>query len=127
VDFVSPPIKFHTTFDFSIAVPCNFNTEISVFVGGKEVKISPATFNLGPVSQGSNSCIAGAASDAQLAGWASPFPDGQKLTLGTQIFGFSAMFSCGMFTLLGILVTAVSALLTLFESWELFTFLLEWV
>jgi Eukaryotic aspartyl protease len=54
-------------FDFSITVPCNFNTPISVYVGGKEVKISPATFNLGPVSAGSDTCIAGAASIEVLA------------------------------------------------------------
>jgi len=32
-------------------------------LGGKEVSISPASFNLGPVSPGSNRCVAGAAAD----------------------------------------------------------------
>ncbi|KAH9988225.1 Asp-domain-containing protein [Russula vinacea] len=48
-------------------IPCNFNTPISVYVGGKEVQISPATFNLGPVSTGSDTCIAGAAAIEVLA------------------------------------------------------------
>jgi cathepsin D len=53
-----------TTFDFSITVPCDFNTPISIYVGGKEIQISPDTFKLGPVSNGR--CLAGAASDKQL-------------------------------------------------------------
>ena len=61
------PINYRPTFDFSITVPCNFNTPISVYVGGKEVQISPATFNLGPVSTGSDTCIAGAAAIEVLA------------------------------------------------------------
>jgi hypothetical protein len=32
-------------------------------VGGKEVSISPASFNLGPVSPDSDRCMAGAASN----------------------------------------------------------------
>ena len=61
------PINYRPTFDFSITVPCHFNTPISVYVGGKEVQISPATFNLGPVSTGSDTCIAGAAAIEVLA------------------------------------------------------------
>lgn len=37
-------------------------------VGGKEVSISPASFNLGRVSQDSDLCMAGAAADAALTG-----------------------------------------------------------
>ena len=59
-------ISRHTTFDFSITVPCDFNTPISVYVGGKGVKISPESFNLGPISAGSDICVAGASSDATL-------------------------------------------------------------
>lgn len=51
-----------------ISVPCNFNTPISISVGGKEFEISPASFNLGPVSDGSDTCIAGAAEDAAITG-----------------------------------------------------------
>jgi len=56
-------ISHRTTFDFPITVPCTFNTTISVYVGGRGFKIAPATFNLGPVSEGSDTCIAGAASN----------------------------------------------------------------
>ena len=37
-------------------------------VGGKEISISPATFNLGPVTPGSNLCMAGAAANPSLTG-----------------------------------------------------------
>ncbi|KAH9984825.1 acid protease [Russula vinacea] len=47
-------------------IPCDFNTPISVYVGGKGVKISPESFNLGPISAGSDICVAGASSDATL-------------------------------------------------------------
>ena len=57
-----------TTFDLSITIPCNFNTSIAVSVGGKEVEISPESFNLGPESEGSDTCVAGAASDESLTG-----------------------------------------------------------
>jgi len=54
--------------DGTYTIPCNFNTTISVFVGGKEVVISPATFNLGPVPGDSSTCFAGVASDPSLIG-----------------------------------------------------------
>lgn len=50
----------------SYTIPCKMNTPVSMNVGGKEVRISPASFNLGPVSQGSDRCMAGAAADASL-------------------------------------------------------------
>ncbi|KAN0111701.1 eukaryotic aspartyl protease [Russula decolorans] len=43
------------------SMPCTLNTSISINVGGKDVSISPASFNLGRVSPGSDLCIAGAA------------------------------------------------------------------
>ncbi|KAI0299938.1 acid protease [Russula brevipes] len=49
-------------------IPCNFNTPISISVGGREFEISPASFNLGPVSAGSDTCIAGAAASATFIG-----------------------------------------------------------
>ncbi|KAH9957279.1 acid protease [Lactifluus volemus] len=50
-------------------IPCNFNTPISITVGGKVINISPASFNLGPVSSNNlNTCVAGAVSDAGLTG-----------------------------------------------------------
>ena len=112
-----------TTFDFSITVPCTFNTPISVYVGGKEVKISPDAFNLGPVSAGSTTCYGGAAYDPSLTGG--------KLTSDNllrdnadlvQNFGLWVTFSCGTLTLLGTLVRGALALLILFESWKLSTF-----
>jgi hypothetical protein len=54
------------TFDLYITVPCNFNTSIAVSVGGREVEISHESFNLGPVSEGSDTCVAGAASEESL-------------------------------------------------------------
>ena len=56
------------TYDLDALVPCTLDTPISINVGGKEVRISPATFNLGPVSQGSDLCMAGAAADPTLTG-----------------------------------------------------------
>ena len=53
---------------FTTLVPCTFNTPISIDVGGKIVNISPASFNLGPVSPNSSTCMAGAAADPDLTG-----------------------------------------------------------
>ncbi|KAF8480127.1 acid protease [Russula ochroleuca] len=52
--------------DGSYTIPCSFNTPISFNVGGKAVSISPASFNTGPVSQGSSTCAAGALASATL-------------------------------------------------------------
>jgi cathepsin D len=49
-----------------VLVPCNFNTPVSINVGGMAVSISPASFNLGPVSDSSSTCVAGAASNPSL-------------------------------------------------------------
>jgi hypothetical protein len=111
------PISHLTTFDFFITVPCNFSTPISVYFGETEIKIFPDSFNLGPVSEGSGTCFAGAASNAALQGINWPIIASMliKLTF-LQHFGFLAMFSCRTFTVLGMLVTRALALLTLFES-----------
>jgi hypothetical protein len=117
-------IRRLTTFEFSITVPCTFNTPISVYVGGtsggnsKEIKISPEAFNLGPISQGSNDCVAGAASYVELTAGklaSESTPGGNVDLVSVQNFGFSVMFSCGMRIVLGTLVTAALALLTLLE------------
>jgi len=47
-------------------IPCNFNTPISIDVGGMDIAISPASFNHGRVSD--NTCIAGAAASQALSG-----------------------------------------------------------
>jgi Eukaryotic aspartyl protease len=46
-----------------VLVPCTLNTPISINVGGKEVSISPASFNLGRISRGSDICLAGASAN----------------------------------------------------------------
>ena len=51
-----------------ILFPCTFNTPISIDVGGKAVSISPASFNLGPVSLDLTTCVAGAFADPTLTG-----------------------------------------------------------
>jgi hypothetical protein len=56
------------SYNSNTIVPCTLNTSISMNVGGKEVSISPHTFNLGPISQDSDLCIAGAAADSTLTG-----------------------------------------------------------
>ena len=98
-------------FDFSITVPCDFNTSISVFFGASTVIITPDTFNLGPIEGLDNQCLAGAASDSSLNGreLASDNLSENKADLKKN-FGFSGMSSCGMFTLLGIWVLGKSAL-----------------
>jgi cathepsin D len=53
---------------YHLTVPCDFDTPISIYVGGKEIKISRDTFVLWPISNGSGRCLAGAASDDQLTG-----------------------------------------------------------
>jgi cathepsin D len=53
---------------FNTLVPCTFDTPISIDVGGKTVNIPPASFNLGPVSPNSSTCMAGVAADPNLTG-----------------------------------------------------------
>ncbi|KAI0047686.1 peptidase A1, partial [Auriscalpium vulgare] len=40
-----------------------FSTPISVTLGGTAFTVDPSTFNLGPVSDGSSTCVGGAAAD----------------------------------------------------------------
>ena len=56
------------SYTFNIAVPCTFNTPLTINVGGKAVSISPASFNQGQVSPGSSTCFAGAAANPDLTG-----------------------------------------------------------
>ena len=56
------------SYTFNIAVPCTFNTPLTINVGGKAVSISPASFNQGQVSPGSSTCFAGAAAIPDLTG-----------------------------------------------------------
>jgi hypothetical protein len=58
---------YHESFFYSL-VPCSFNTSLSIDVGGKTVDISPASFNLGPIFEGSTTCVAGAAAATSLNG-----------------------------------------------------------
>ncbi|KAI0040132.1 acid protease [Auriscalpium vulgare] len=49
------------------SIPCSFSTPISVTLGGKAFTVAPSTFNLGPVSDGSSTCVGGAAIDDDIA------------------------------------------------------------
>jgi cathepsin D len=40
-------------------IPCDFNTPVSITFSGKEFQISASTFNLGPESSGSKTCVGG--------------------------------------------------------------------
>jgi cathepsin D len=44
-------------------IPCSSIPTVSLVYGGKSFAISPATFNLGPVSPGSSQCVGGITSD----------------------------------------------------------------
>ncbi|KAI0042304.1 acid protease [Auriscalpium vulgare] len=48
------------------SIPCTFNTPLEVSLGGKSFTIEPSTFNLGPVSTGSSTCVGGAAADDEI-------------------------------------------------------------
>lgn len=89
------PTSCCTMFDFSLAVPCNFSTPISVYVGGKEIKISPDTFNLGPVLvESSDVCLAGAVSNDALTGgkFASEVLPEDKADIGTEFWVLGVVF-----------------------------------
>ncbi|ETW79235.1 aspartic peptidase [Heterobasidion irregulare TC 32-1] len=47
-------------------IPCSFNTPITLTFNGKDFAVDPSTFNLGPVSSGSSTCVGGLASDSSL-------------------------------------------------------------
>jgi len=40
-------------------IPCDFDTPVSITFSGKEFPISASTFNLGPESPGSSTCVGG--------------------------------------------------------------------
>ena len=81
-----------------LTVPCDFNTPISIYVGGKEIKISPDTFNLGPISYGR--CLAGAAYDFQLTGGKSASDDvpRDKADMGTEFWILGDVFLRNAYT-----------------------------
>ncbi len=99
-----PLTSCRTMSDFSFAVPCNFSTPISVHVGGKEVEISPDAFNLGPLSEGSDTCLAGAASDKSLTGSksASGILSGDKADLGTEFWILGDVFLRNVYSAWGV-------------------------
>ncbi|KAI0061612.1 Asp-domain-containing protein [Artomyces pyxidatus] len=49
-------------------IPCSFNTPITVTFGGTAFKLDPSTVQIGPVSDGSSTCISGFAYDTSLDG-----------------------------------------------------------
>ena len=85
---------------FSITVPCDFNTPISVYVGEKEVKISPESFIIGAVSLDFDTCIAGAASDVDLTGGAlaSDNLPGENADLNTEFWILDDVFLQNVYT-----------------------------
>jgi hypothetical protein len=89
-----------TTFDSSVTVPCNFNTSISVSIGGAAVTITPATFNLGPTASNNNLCLAGAASNPSLTGSGSAFNNlpKDKADLGTEFWVLGDVFLQNVYT-----------------------------
>ena len=91
---VLPPISRRTTFDFSVTVPCNFNTSFSVSCGGKAINISPDTFNLGPIPDDPGRCLAGAAWLRELTGGklASNNDPSDKTDMGTEFWVFGDVF-----------------------------------
>ena len=95
-------IRLLTMFSFSITVPCDFDIRISVYVGGKEVKISPASFNLGSISPGSGTCVGGVASDPGLTGGKLAFDnlhgDGNKVDLCTEFWILGDVFLQNVYT-----------------------------
>jgi cathepsin D len=84
---------------YYLPVPCDFDTPISIYVGGKEIEISRDTFVLGPISNGSKRCLAGAASDDQLTGrkLASDNPR-DKADMGTEFWILGDVFLQNTYT-----------------------------
>jgi cathepsin D len=85
---------------FYLTVPCDFDTPISIYVGGKEIKISRDTFVLGPISNGSGRCLAGAASDDQLTGSKLAFDDNprDKADMDTEFWILGDVFLQNTYT-----------------------------
>jgi hypothetical protein len=94
---------FILIFFLNLIVPCDFDTRVSVYVGWKEIKISPETFNLGVIStddDGSERCLAGAASDTQLTGGKLPSDDDlrDKADMGTEFWILGDVFLQNTYT-----------------------------
>ena len=85
---------------YYLTVPCDFDTPISVYVGGKEITISRETFNLGPLSIGSNQCLAGAAWLKELTGrkLASRNDPRDKAEMGTEFWIIGDVFLRNTYT-----------------------------
>jgi len=50
-------------------IPCNFNTPVSLTLGGKSFSIDPSIFNMGAVEEGSSTCVGGLGSQDNLKFW----------------------------------------------------------
>ena len=88
-----------TMFDFSITVPCDFHTPISIYFRGKEIKISADTFNLGPIDNDPGRCLGGAASDAELIGGKLASDDPRdKADMGTEFWILGDVFLQNTYT-----------------------------
>lgn len=89
-------------YHLSITVPCNFSVPISFYVGGKEVKISPESFNLGHIEGSPTRCFAGAVwgENPSLTGSKSASDDlsGGKTDLGTEYWILGDVFLQNVYT-----------------------------
>jgi hypothetical protein len=88
-------------FYYYLTVPCDFNIPISIYVGFKEIKISPDTFNLGAVIfSNPDLCLAGAASDEALTGrkLASRNDPRDKAEMGTEFWIIGDVFLQNTYT-----------------------------
>ncbi|THH15734.1 hypothetical protein EW146_g4790 [Bondarzewia mesenterica] len=47
-------------------IPCDFSSTLTLTFGGTDFSVDPSTMNLGPISDGSSTCIGGLASDSSL-------------------------------------------------------------
>jgi hypothetical protein len=88
---------------FHLTVPCDFDTPISIYFGGKEIKISPDTFNLGLIYyslDGSERCLAGAAWVGGLTGGklASDKDHRDNIDMGTEFWILGDVFLRNTYT-----------------------------
>ncbi|KAN0138186.1 eukaryotic aspartyl protease [Lactarius tabidus] len=55
--------------DGTWTIPCDFDIPVSIAFAGKAFQISPSTFNLGPESSGSSTCVGGFGASDGLGFW----------------------------------------------------------
>ena len=95
-----PSQQFLIYLFINLTVPCDFDTPISIYVGGKEIEISPDTFNSGPLDTDSERCLAGAAWLEILTGGklASDNDPRDKADIGTEFWTLGDVFLQNTYT-----------------------------